>query len=77
MDEEKAREELAAGNFGVTVALMSVPGPLIVKLHEVVLERGEALWVRFRAWREAQSDKGGVQPFKKWVGATIISALLK
>lgn len=75
-DPAKARAELEGGVIGVVMGLMEVPDMLVVKLHEVVPERGGDLWRKFTIWRDAQPDEGGHAPFKKWVGTVIANAIL-
>jgi hypothetical protein len=75
MDAKQARAELEGGIIGVVVGLAGVSDMLILKLHEVVPERGSDLWVRFTRWRDSEPDRGGDQPFQKWVVKTLMGAV--
>lgn len=75
MNATQAREKLAQDVFGLITCLMTVPDPLVVKLLDLVPERGEALWLRFTAWRDAQPDEGGQEPFKKFVGTIAMKSI--
>jgi len=76
MTVKQVREELAGDNFALLAALPSVHDQLVVKLADVVPERGDALWLRFTQWRDTQPDEGGDTPFTKWVGVTLLPALM-
>ena len=77
MGAAQARDVLTDGIFGLMAGLMTVPDPIVVKLMEVVPERGEALWVRFTTWRNAQPKADlGDNPFLKWVGITVFTAMI-
>lgn len=77
MNAQQARDVLAGDCFGLVACLMAVHDQLVMKLVDVVPERGEKLWVRFTTWRDAQPKQGDADPFTKWVGATIMEAMFK
>ncbi|NQV90642.1 hypothetical protein HQ487_04555 [Candidatus Uhrbacteria bacterium] len=59
------REELHEGVFGLMACLMPLDNKTIVLLYRIVPERGEALWVRFRAWQKDGHEDEGFDKFTK------------
>jgi len=58
------RNTINQGNFGVMTALLSIPDTYILILTELVKERGEQMWIKFREWRDSQKTEKG---FGDWV----------
>jgi len=59
---QKRIDEVTDGNFGVMAALMSTRQTLgdkrLTEFLDKVPERGEQLWLRFRAFQKESKDKG-------------------
>ena len=55
-------DEVSDGNIGVLTALMNARATIgdkhLTTFFEKVPEKGEALWLRFKAFQKASKDKG-------------------
>jgi len=58
------------------MALLGLPDIYVVMLTEAVSERGEALWCRFRDWRDAQTE-GGSSGFSDWIQVVLRENMMK
>ncbi|NQV88898.1 MAG: hypothetical protein HQ488_01055 [Parcubacteria group bacterium] len=62
------REEMVGGKMGLQMGLMGFSDQDLEVLARTVTERGEPMWLRFRAWQKDGHDN---EDFRVWVIAMI------